>query len=175
MCKAVLLSQTEWWPKWDLSNSNFPPFCLFWIAVSQCKHWKNCFWPIRICFDLKTGGKFKKDKWFLGHPSIWFIISALIGITAGTISDTNWNKYAPFVVWRNLSTFRTRHSKKWSVKFNDIFWSCSLMEFIDILSDNDDFFAFFLEPFFSLSNGNVCWIWLLFQHDFSAIMIKFPY
>ena len=77
MCKAVLLSQTEWWPKWDLSNSNFPPFCLFWIAVSQCKHWKNCFWPIRICFDLKSGGKFKKDKWFLGHPSIWFIISAL--------------------------------------------------------------------------------------------------
>ena len=75
--KAILLSQIEGWPKLDLSNSDFPPFYLFWIDVGQCQHWKNCFWPIRICFDLKSGGKFKKDKWFLGHPSIWLIISAL--------------------------------------------------------------------------------------------------
>ena len=76
--KAVRLSQIEGWPKWDLSNSNFPPFCLFWIAMSQCKHWKICCWPIRICFDLKSGGKFKKDKWFLCHPSIWLNLSALV-------------------------------------------------------------------------------------------------
>ena len=72
------MSQIEGWPKWDLSNSNFPPFCLFWIAVSQCKHWKICCWPIRICFDLKSGGKFKRDKWFLCHPSIWLNLSALV-------------------------------------------------------------------------------------------------